>query len=164
MDTTSATDRLLASVRKNAATGCWSWSGQVSNSGCGRTNHVAQPGWRYALGECTPGQLLGLRRARTRRYAGQTHLRQSAVCQPGSSAAERIDDRGLKAGASRAHKAACRRPGGTSSMRGCGTRVAVSFAPASSSAIYSRNGWRDNVPRLPESTAKRTPISEHGFT
>ena len=37
MDPTQARERQLASVRKNADTGCWEWSGQVSNSGYGRT-------------------------------------------------------------------------------------------------------------------------------
>ena len=37
MDATRAQERLLASVRKNADTGCWEWAGQVSNSGYGRT-------------------------------------------------------------------------------------------------------------------------------
>jgi len=37
MDAIRARERLLASVSKNADTGCWEWSGQVSNSGYGRT-------------------------------------------------------------------------------------------------------------------------------
>jgi hypothetical protein len=30
-------DKLLANVRKNPDTGCWDWTGQISNSGYGRT-------------------------------------------------------------------------------------------------------------------------------
>ena len=30
-------DRLMTNVSKNPATGCWDWSGQISNSGYGRT-------------------------------------------------------------------------------------------------------------------------------
>ena len=37
MDPTPAQQRLLANVRELADTGCWEWSGQVSNNGYGRT-------------------------------------------------------------------------------------------------------------------------------
>lgn len=44
MHPTRAQERLLASIRKNADTGCWEWAGQVSNSGYGRTMLRAEDG------------------------------------------------------------------------------------------------------------------------
>jgi hypothetical protein len=41
---TSVQQRLLMHAARNAATGCWNWSGQVSNSGHGRTKVRAADG------------------------------------------------------------------------------------------------------------------------
>ena len=85
MDAASVQERLLASVRKNADTGCWDWAGQVSNSGYGRAMlRDADSGTRK---ECA-------HRARCELFvgpgpAGRSELRQPPVHRPTSPCIDR---------------------------------------------------------------------------
>ncbi len=44
MSFTSKQQRVLLNVHRNTETGCWDWTGQVSNSGYGRTKVKGEDG------------------------------------------------------------------------------------------------------------------------